>query len=1075
MAISDKLVLFGYVLHQFGYEKFEDLQKKLSDEELRAESSDHSVFYSVLRDRIKFSPNDLLRFDENIIDHLSGINRQRATKINLKYYQYLSLLFTEYYLDRYFNDKDSLCENLELFRSQHGGKGNEFEALESFDRDDLNLIAYWQATGSGKTFTLHFNILQYRHYVGRYKAKLNNLILLTPSEGLSKQHLRELEESGIEADYYLNNKAGDHVKVIDIHKIKEAASGEGVTIAVAEFGQENAVFVDEGHKGNEKDESVWRKLREEMGYKGFTFEYSATFGQVSQSLQDYYGKTIVFDYSYKYFHSDGYGKNYRIHNITESQERENEVKNRYLLCNLLLFAQQKLYFELNKNELELCQIESPLLIFVGHTVNPKAKGKEEEEIKETVSDVKILLEFWRDFLENRSKYEQIIREVLECSTGQFCQEYFLKLHWLFSKLDSPQSVYDAVLKHVLNAEAPNTLELYTLRDVSGEIALKVKNNEHYFGLIYIGDVSKFKASLEKQQDETGVSKFVFHKDSTTAISLFETLSDKSEPPVNILIGARRFIEGWNNYRVSSIGLINFGKSEGSQIIQLFGRGVRLHGKENSLKRSTESDRFDENMPIVETLNIFGLNANYMKRFEDDLKEEGILKRTVELTVPVQLYKKKDGVKISSLNLIIPQKKEGVKAFSQSKIVELGYDGKTDAVIKANLDLTTKSFVADSIGGAPSAANQAVTEKNLKAVESFIDYEQLFLDLLRFKRSKRYDNLKLNRKSLKDLLAKINIELKLDSQLAIKSLEDIERVQRIALQLLQKYAKGYYDRHLRVYEGKHLKSGTLTEDDAVLNNLDYTVEIAETDDAGNKIQNLDQIRKQLEDLIQKAQADIGEYKGSSILLNAWLDEHLFQPLLCDAAYQRQEFRIESIKPKGLNDGERRFVEHLRLFVEKARREGEYADCEFYLLRNSSVQSKGFGFYFSASGGFFPDFLLWIKRNTGKGQKQYLTFIDPHGLRNEDRGFSSDRIQLSKRLKSEFPDVKNVILNSFILSVSRFDKSQVGSWQRDKTISLAQYCSNLNIYELGEGQNFDYIRQLISKILSDTGTQNSESGG
>src|SRR5947209_6085539 len=115
MAISGKLVLFVYLLRQFGYEKFEDLQKKFSDEELKAETSDRSVFYSVLRDKIRFSADNLLRYDENIIEHLSHINRQRQTKINLKYYQYLSLLFTEYYLDRYLDDKDSLCENLEQF------------------------------------------------------------------------------------------------------------------------------------------------------------------------------------------------------------------------------------------------------------------------------------------------------------------------------------------------------------------------------------------------------------------------------------------------------------------------------------------------------------------------------------------------------------------------------------------------------------------------------------------------------------------------------------------------------------------------------------------------------------------------------------------------------------------------------------------------------------------------------------------------------------------------------------------------------------------------------------------------
>src|SRR3546814_19182052 len=48
--------------------------------------------------------------------------------------------------------------------------------------------------------------------------------------------------------------------------------------------------------------------------------------------------------------------------------------------------------------------------------------------------------------------------------------------------------------------------------------------------------------------------------------------------LNVLIGSRKFTEGWSSWRVSTMGLLNMGQGEGSQIIQLFGRGVRLKGK-----------------------------------------------------------------------------------------------------------------------------------------------------------------------------------------------------------------------------------------------------------------------------------------------------------------------------------------------------------------------------------------------------------------------------------------------------------------------------------------------------------------
>ena len=59
-------------------------------------------------------------------------------------------------------------------------------------------------------------------------------------------------------------------------------------------------------------------------------------------------------------------------------------------------------------------------------------------------------------------------------------------------------------------------------------------------------------------------------------SLFHEIN-KPHSTVNLLIGSKKFTEGWSSWRVSTMGLMNVGQGEGSQIIQLFGRGVRLKG------------------------------------------------------------------------------------------------------------------------------------------------------------------------------------------------------------------------------------------------------------------------------------------------------------------------------------------------------------------------------------------------------------------------------------------------------------------------------------------------------------------
>ncbi len=123
----------------------------------------HSLFQT---DSI--SPQDLRRYDLNIVQHWNTItgqrNKQEGTVLNMKYFQYLSLLFTEIYLDRYFNQRqrllDDLNESVQTYNRDQPADGQ----LQPYGADELNKLAFWNATGSGKTLLLHVNILQYLHY-----------------------------------------------------------------------------------------------------------------------------------------------------------------------------------------------------------------------------------------------------------------------------------------------------------------------------------------------------------------------------------------------------------------------------------------------------------------------------------------------------------------------------------------------------------------------------------------------------------------------------------------------------------------------------------------------------------------------------------------------------------------------------------------------------------------------------------------------------------------------------------------------------------------------------------------------
>lgn len=97
------------------------------------------------------------------------------------------------------------------------------------------------------------------------------------------------------------------------------------------------------------------KYRDQLSITWFAFEYSATFwqaihastGKTREDLIQEYGKAILFDYSYKYFYHDGYGKEYRIFNIDND---DSNYSYKYLLACLLSYYQQHLIFEENSTQ-----------------------------------------------------------------------------------------------------------------------------------------------------------------------------------------------------------------------------------------------------------------------------------------------------------------------------------------------------------------------------------------------------------------------------------------------------------------------------------------------------------------------------------------------------------------------------------------------------------------------------------------------------------------------------------------------------------------------------------------------------
>ena len=130
---------------------------------------------------------------------------------------------------------------------------------------------------------------------------------------------------------------------------------------------------------------------------------------------------------------------------------------------------------------------------------------------------------------------------------------------------------------------------------------------------------------------------------------------------------------------------------------------------------------------------------------------------------------------------------------------------------------------------------------------------------------------------------------------------------------------------------------------------------------------------------------------------------------------------------------------------------FKEKELYLLRN--VSKKGIGFF--EAGNFYPDFILWLL----VGDKQYVSFVDPKGLRQLDDGSSNPKVQFYKTIKEIETRLGDpaVVLNSFIVSPTPFQ--QIPMWGEGMTKEELHKCHVL----FQRDDKATYIETLLNTIL------------
>ncbi|MBW2076620.1 MAG: hypothetical protein DRG87_04260 [Deltaproteobacteria bacterium] len=183
-----------------------------------------------------------------------------------------------------------------------------------------------------------------------------------------------------------------------------------------------------------------------------------------------------------------------------------------------------------------------------------------------------------------------------------------------------------------------------------------------------------------------------------------------------------------------------------------------------------------------------------------------------------------------------------------------------------------------------------------------------------------------------------------------------------------------------------------------------------------------------------------------------DRHLYQPLFIQYGDKVK------MTPPGLNQSEKQFVKDLKDYW-SIERDRALAGMELFLLRNLS---RGTGIGFFEERGFYPDFILWIKKRSA----QRLVFIEPHGMLHAEAYIHDEKARLHEVLPGLAKDIgarskrRNVTLDSYIISATLYEdlrkKYDDGTWDKKKF-------ADAHILFLERSGEYDYLERVFKDQL------------
>ncbi|GAA7348664.1 DEAD/DEAH box helicase family protein [Helicobacter pylori] len=517
--------------------------------------------------------------------------------------------FYAFYQEHYsFANCDFTNKKLNHLLKSHFKVENHCVSFENF----INRLAFYMATGSGKTIVIIKLVELLSVAMGMGLIPKKNIMFFSANENLIKQFEKEIEKY---------NRGKDYSKQIDFKNLKSVThkdfhhAPKGFFEKIALFyyradlmndeeskenllnykdywdNGENYVILDEAHKGN-KSESKRQAIFSLLSKNGFLFNFSATFTEESDLI------TSVYNLSVGEWVKLGYGKESVLlkknnlnafKDLKDLNDREKEIA---LLKALLLLGMQKRY------KIE-GYFHDPLMLVFTHSVN--VKNSDAEIFFKTLAHV-IENDDGNDFLKAKEDLLEELKDPEFLFSANKDKDYKVKVF-----KEGLKSMDFKSLKEEVFYASSGHIEVIINPKNNQEIAFKLNTSDKVFCLIRIGDITEW--IHEKLKSVKVVSKNLSFKEE----SYFSQIDRSS---INILVGSRTFETGWDSTRPSVILFLNIGLDDDAKklVKQSFGRGVRIESVKNQRQRLAYLD-IDEaikkdlkpNAAMLETLFVIPTN------------------------------------------------------------------------------------------------------------------------------------------------------------------------------------------------------------------------------------------------------------------------------------------------------------------------------------------------------------------------------------------------------------------------------------------------------------------------------------